>query len=103
METKLKEIRKMTGYNQRQAASELGVTLGTYRNWEQGRVVMNAEQLVKTAKLFGTKVDVILGTEYLEPKKTASGATELLELYDQLDSVGKKALIACARGLIRDL
>ena len=56
MRTRLKEARKAAGLNQQQAAAAFGVSIGTYRNWEQGRVVMNGEQLINAARLFGTDV-----------------------------------------------
>lgn len=43
MHTRLKEVRKAAGYKQQDAAEAFGVSLGTYRNWEQGRVIMNGE------------------------------------------------------------
>ena len=43
MQTRLKASRKHAGITQEEAADALGVSIGTYRNWEQGRVVMNGE------------------------------------------------------------
>lgn len=74
MQTRLKEIRKAAGYSQQEASELFGVSLGTYRNWEQGRVVMNGEQLVRAAKAFDTNVGYILMTDAEMPtKSTMSG------------------------------
>lgn len=73
MQTRLKEVRGAAGYNQREASELFGVSLGTYRNWEQGRVVMNGEQLVRAAKAFDTTVSHILMTDDEADKSTMSG------------------------------
>lgn len=74
MQTRLKEARKAAGYNQQEASELFGVSLGTYRNWEQGRVIMNGEQLVRAAKAFSTTVGYILMTDAEAPaKSTMSG------------------------------
>lgn len=101
METRLKEARKAAGLNQRESAKELGVSLGTYRNWEQGRVVMNGEQLMSAATLFNTTVDFILMTDAdtNEDTKAQRQKSELSSIYDSIDEDGRRALMTFARAL----
>lgn len=101
MQTRLKKVRKHAGITQEEAATAFGVSIGTYRNWEQGRVVMNGEQLIAAAKMFDTTVDFILMTDTdlavpLEPKE------ELVAIYDSMDSDGQRALLAAAHGLAQE-
>lgn len=97
MRTRLKEARKASGLNQHDASMALGVSIGTYRNWEQGRVVMNGEQLVKAADLYKTSVDFILMTD------TASEITEredrIIDLYRSMNQDGQRTLLAIAEAL----
>ena len=55
MHTRLKEVRKAAGYKQQDAAEAFGVSLGTYRNWEQGRVVMNKRAAYRSGPLVQLK------------------------------------------------
>jgi transcriptional regulator with XRE-family HTH domain len=98
MNTRLKEARVAAGLNQKEAAQALSVSLGTYRNWEQGRTVMNGEQLVQVSKLFLTDVNYILMLDDIEPEITPKD--ELVEIYSQLDARGRETLLVLARGLL---
>lgn len=64
----LMAIRKEKGLSRKQAASELGVELGTYRNWEQ-RVNMprNNEMLKKIADYLEVSMEALLGYDSVEP------------------------------------
>lgn len=98
MQTRLKAIRKHAGITQEEAADALGVSIGTYRNWEQGRVVMNGEQLIAAAMMFDTTVDYILMTDTgdcadIDPRE------ELMSLFDAMNGRAKTALAIVARGL----
>lgn len=95
MKTRLKEARKSAGMTQQEAAACFDVSLGTYRNWEQGRVVMNGEQIKAAAELFGKDADYILMTDTSEEQIEG----ELLDLYRGLSDSGRDALLAIARDL----
>lgn len=98
MKTRLKEVRKAAGYSQQEASTVFKVSIGTYRNWEQGRVVMNGEQLISAAHVFNTTVDYILMTDRPNEEEQAP-EDELLALYHSMDVAGRDALIIVARGL----
>lgn len=59
----LKKARESTGLTQAQAAEELGISGGTYTNYEQGKREPNNTLLVKIADLFGVTTDYLLGRE----------------------------------------
>ena len=98
MRTRLKEVRKSKGLSQKDAAQMFGVSLGTYRNWEQGRVVMNGEQLINAARLFDTDVDFILMTDVDDDEKERQ-LIELEQLYDSLNDDGRETLVLVARAI----
>lgn len=98
MQTRLKEARKGAGFSQQEAAVALKVSIGTYRNWEQGRVIMNGEQLIKASQLFSATVDFILMTD-TGAASAKNPEDELMALYNDLDADGREALLIVARGL----
>lgn len=91
----MKEARNASGLNQKEAAERLGVSIGTYRNWEQGRVIMNGEQLISAARLFGTNVDYLLMTDSGQDEDS----TEILDLFDSMSEEGRDVLLVVARAL----
>lgn len=99
MKTRLKEARKSSGLSQQDASEKLGVSLGTYRNWEQGRVVMNGEQLIAAARLYNTTVDFILMTDSGDFGDDQED--ELIDLYRSLSDDSKEAVLVVARTLAR--
>lgn len=98
MQTRLKEVRRAAGYNQQTAAEELGVSLSTYRNWEQGRVVMNGGQLISAAQAFNTTVDYILMVDADTPLVTQQ-QEELDSIFQDLNDSCRAVLIEVARSL----
>ena len=84
--------------SQQVAAERLGVSLGTYRNWEQGRVVMNGVQLINAARLFNTNVDYLLMLDG-SIEKRMDPSQELGSLFEEMNGEGKHALLVVARGL----
>ena len=99
MKTRLKEARKSSGLSQQDASEQRGVSLGTYRNWEQGRVVMNGEQLIAAARLYNTTVDFILMTDSNDIGDEQED--ELIDLYRSLSDDSKEAVLVVARTLAR--
>ena len=99
MRTRLKEDRRAAGLSQKEAAQLFGVSIGTYRNWEQGRVVMNGEQLISAARLFNTDVDFILMTDDVQETDELI-KREINDLLDELNSDGREVLLIVARGLL---
>lgn len=59
----LKKAREAAGYTQLQAAEKLGVSDGTYKNYEQGKREPNGEKLIALAELFNVTTDYLLGRD----------------------------------------
>ena len=98
----MKEARKANDMSQEEAAKSFGVSIGTYRNWEQGRVVMNGEQLINAAKLYGTNVDYLLMTDFPQESTKADRGNdleELAELFESMEEEGREVLMLIARAL----
>ena len=48
------------GFTQKDAADYFGVSLSTYKKWEQGHGMMNGSQLREIAEKYGVTVDYLL-------------------------------------------
>jgi MerR family transcriptional regulator, light-induced transcriptional regulator len=65
---RIKELRKLKGYTQKELASLLGIGQTTVANYEQGTRVPDAEKLNKIADLFEVTLDYLLGrSEKISP------------------------------------
>jgi len=56
----LKEIRKESGFTQKQVATALNVVESCYANWEQGRTEPNVEMLRKLGTIFNVSLDELI-------------------------------------------
>lgn len=95
-------------FTQEDAAKYFGVSLSTYKKWEQGQGMMNGSQLRDIAKKYEVTVDYLLGivptTEYASvefPREEWTGAVEreLLGYYRSLSNENKAGLLNMARAL----
>lgn len=69
----LKEIRKAKGLSQKEAAEELDVPLGTYRNWEQLlSMPRDNKTLLKVARYYKVSVEELFGYDLVEPGSFSS-------------------------------
>lgn len=59
----LKKAREKAGLTQAQAAIAIGVSDGTYKNYEQGKREPNGDKMVTIANLFNVTTDYLLGRE----------------------------------------
>lgn len=57
----LKRARENAGLTQTQAAQKIGVSDGTYKNYEQGKREPNGDKIVTIANAFGVTTDYLLG------------------------------------------
>lgn len=94
MNNNIKEIRDATGKTQETVAADLGISLSTYRSWEQGSRRLNGEALLMLSSYFDVTTDSILGTVHAEKKyqhKAARTAEQdhLLGVFELLDETGK--------------
>lgn len=61
MNTNFKSLRVSNNLSTNQVAKNIGVSLRTYQNYENGSTEMTYETLTKTADFFGCSVDYLLG------------------------------------------
>lgn len=87
-------------FTQEDAAAFFGVSLSTYKKWEQGKGMMNGSQLRAIAQKYGVTVDYLLmvkpkdGSIYLSQEEG-----ELLGIYRLVTDEGKQQLLVYARGV----
>jgi len=58
---RLLELRNEKNMSQREMAKNLGVSQGTYCNWENNRTEPSIEQLIEIARFFSVSVDYLVG------------------------------------------
>lgn len=102
MKNNLKQIRESKGLEQAEVASDLDISLSTYRSWEQGARGLNGEKLILFARYFGVSTDTILGTDFSKLNQIEALTPEeshLIDKYRSLDESGKHAVMTLAEGL----
>lgn len=57
----LKPLRKLSGKTQHEVAVDLGVPIGTYRNWEQGTRSLNEDLIRRLSEYYNVSADLIIG------------------------------------------
>ncbi len=57
----LKAARKAAGLTQAEVAAQIGITQNAYSYWENDKVKIDNESLVKLSKLFGATIDYLTG------------------------------------------
>ncbi len=57
---KLYELRTEKGLSQRQIASQLHISQGTYNNWENGKTEPSISQLIELSNYFEVSIDYIV-------------------------------------------
>ena len=88
-------------FTQDDAAQFFGVSLSTYKKWEQGQGMMNGEQLREIAIKYDTTVDYLLGiseisyaaVEMPNEEYVTDDERELLTYYRVLTEKGKHAVL----------
>lgn len=90
-------------FTQEDAAKFFGVSIGTYRNWEQGRVEITAAQISAIADLYGTTTDYLIGSSSrseMRYEETLSRAERrLIQLYRESSDFGKKRIVSLAEAV----
>ena len=89
----LKSRRKEKGYTQQTIADKLGVSLGAYRNWEQGINYPDKENIFKLTNLLETTSDFILGqTSNPDPRTNNNYSGKKKYLMDRIAKADDKKL-----------
>ena len=100
----LKRARENAGLTQTQAAQKIGVSDGTYKNYEQGKREPNGDKIVTIANAFGVTTDYLLGRPTAQPptdalerlfteKSFSALEEELLRKYMELPHEARQAVV----------
>ena len=92
----LKKAREIAGLTQAEAAKSLGVSDGTYKNYEQGKREPNNTLLCEIADLYGVTADFLLGREKQISPFTGVPPVdddEFIRLYTELPDLAKEVFI----------
>ena len=103
-----KSFEKRTGqrYTQNDAASDFGVSLSTYRNYEQEHTLPNGGVAANMAKKYGVTVDYLMGkadgiySVVQFDDDLSNEERELVDLFRELPSPGKRALLNGLRSYV---
>lgn len=100
LKTKLQEVRKEAGFKSaREFAEKIGMSVGTYTDYEQGRRKFSLEAAWKFADELGVSLDELAGREWPRPPTAlAEDESRLLSLYRDTDQRGKAAIMRTAEG-----
>lgn len=100
MRVRLMELRKAAGYKNRdEFAAKIGVNKYTYRSWESGAAMMNAEQVWNCAEALGTDPNELLGW-YDEHPRPDSSQDEMGGLMERLSPEGREVATNVVAGLV---
>ena len=100
----LKRARENAGLTQTQAAQKIGVSDGTYKNYEQGKREPKGDKIVTIANAFGVTTDYLLGRPTAQPptdalerlfteKSFSALEEELLRKYMELPHEARQAVV----------
>lgn len=101
MNIQLMRLRKAAGYSNRDDfADKIGVNKYTYRSWESGAAMMNAEQVWNCAVALGCTPNDVLGWYESHPKEeslTNPYEQELMDCYRSSTVDKKERILDTAR------
>ena len=93
---------RIGGFTQKDAAEYFGVSLSTYKKWEQGQGKLNGGILREISDKYGVSVDYLLG---LHPKAVVAERQpsreerELVDLFRRMADEDKASFLDMARAL----
>lgn len=107
----LKRARENAGLTQTQAAQKIGVSDGTYKNYEQGKREPNGDKIVTIANAFGVSTDYLLGRPDAKPPEDPiklaaqefhldSAQRGILAAYLYMDPDDRKQFIAYIKQIV---
>lgn len=92
MENRLKIMRTVKGYTQKQVAEKLGITQNAYSYWECNKVNISSEDMKKLAVLFGVNIDFLSGRRYRITRQPHTWESDLYSDYKRAKPEEKKYL-----------
>lgn len=73
---RLRELRKIKGLTQTEIAQFIGISQNSYSYWENGKVKIDNESILRLADFYGVSVDYILCREGFTAEERAAGFSE---------------------------
>lgn len=104
LKTNLQAIRKRSGFKSaREFAEYVGINVGTYTNYEQGKANMSLLQAWEIADVLGCTLDELAGRRV--PKKPSMSASEqrVLDVYRSASEHGRVLIDAVIDGEARHM
>lgn len=86
---RLKELRKQSGYLQKDIADYLNISKSAYGYYEQGRNEPDIQTIVKLASYYNVSTDYLLCKTDIENNSLTSKESNILRLYRELDNDSK--------------
>lgn len=109
---KLQTLRKQKGVSQSEIANYIGLTVGAYQNYENGRREANYETLTKFADYFNVSTDYLLGRDTTQPVEDVSKMSDneldkkLMQFFMDLPENSKQGIrdfvLSIAHGLTEE-
>lgn len=88
---------------QKQVAEDLGIHYRTYQNWENGTYEPSTKDAIRLAEYFHCTLEDVCDSErvnlYVERLERAQ-TDKLVRIFEQLPPEGRRALMACANGIL---
>ncbi|GAB2023185.1 helix-turn-helix transcriptional regulator [Pseudolactococcus yaeyamensis] len=97
---RLKTLRSEANLTQQQLSEKLGVTRGSYAQWESKRTKPNGESLQKLADFFNVSTDYLLGNT--DEKNSTKFEDDLEKSLDSFHAFSGKKMTDNDREAIRD-
>ena len=99
----LRMLRKSKGYNSmKDFCDAVGISIGTYQNYETGKRVPTADMLIKLSDFYGVSTDYLLGRSknMMTPDEKRQ---KIVEEYSKLDAAGQQILYDTVAALVKSL
>jgi transcriptional regulator with XRE-family HTH domain len=81
---RLKSLRKLKGYSREFVAEYLGISVYTYKSWEQCKYEPKIEVLIKLSELFNVSIDEMVGNDRPVIKEVKTSEQLFNELYEHM-------------------
>ena len=99
---RMKELRKANNLTQQELATQIGVSLGAIKHWEQNKGEPNTATLISMAVLFNVSLDYLVGRSPVRDLVISDGDLQrVIEVVEGLPESHRQALFQYAELLKR--
>ena len=100
MKTQLQNIRRARGFKSAKAFAEyMGMSVGTYTQYEQGQIGLTLEKAWEFADALECTLDDLAGRKFVTEKYTDKRQAVMNDDYAHLSDAGKDAAAGAVRGI----